>query len=1039
LKTTKAFLDSLFESTPEGILVIDSSIQVLRTNQEFTRQFGYSETDLQALGSLAHTLKPPFGKNSTSLLRQAVEGEKIEAECKFQSKNGNERDILLRTIPIHVDGTVLGAYMIFSDITERKLIEKRLRESEYHLKTVLDNLMTGVIVVEAETHRIVNANPAALKMMHRTSEQVIGHECHNFLCPNEKGKCPITDLKESLDRSECILLTREGRSIPILKTVALTSINGRLHLIESFMDISDVKSSDQALKDSENRYRSIFESFQDIYFRSNREGVIEEISPSIQTRAGFLPEEVIGRPVTDFFLDPADRKNFKKTLEAKGVVHDHELTLITKDKSIRHVSVTANIWTDSVDKKVLGVEGVLYDITERKQNRDLLAREARKLTTIISSLEKGILLTDANGVIIEANDYFLNLIKWKRAEVLGKPLSDFGCGFPASAIIRSMDQLRLRSNSTSIEEQLSFQDMALIMRLKFIKDEESFSGFVMDLTNVTELDSARKKAEGVEKAKSEFLANMSHEIRTPMNGILGMSDLVLDTDLSAEQREYIKGIKTSAQAMMTLINDILDFSKAEARKLILETTRINLERFVLDSVSPLSLAAHKKKIEVIINISPDIDYDILGDISRLKQILTNLLSNAVKFTKHGHIRISITENSTPENDEVRLNFMVEDTGIGINLEKQQSIFGAFSQADGSVTRKYGGTGLGLSICKQLVELMGGRIWVESHEGKGSCFHFTVNVGKYQDPTGITKVGFKADFKQLPMLVVDDNLQVHAMLKEALNQLHFSPQFTTSAEQAISLFDKSRNSGLPFALVLIDGYLPGLGTFILQDEMRQDESLAKRSILMLNDTAIQSDSVPWKKLGVKHFLEKPITQSRLLEAVNCLFNPNLKEEVEEHLPIPPKKQNESHPNFNILVAEDNIVNRKLVYHLLQKNGHQVTSVSDGAQALSAWEKGTFDIILMDVQMPTMDGYQATRVIREREKGGVKHTPIIALTAHAMEDDREICLNHGMDDYVSKPIKPDILINTIEKTIGKNKNRNGDSVSSPAFRKDPEEIT
>jgi len=1029
MKTTKAFLDSLFENTSESALVIDCSLQVLRVNHEFIRQFGYSSIDLNSRYPLPRTVEFSDETDPTSLFRQAVEGDSIEMECRLRSKNGSGHDVLLKTVPIRVDETILGAYILFSDITERKQMEKHLRESEHHLNTVLDSLLIGVVVIESETHRIVTANPAALKMMRRTRDQVIGHECHYFLCPTEKGKCPITDLNDSLDRSERSLITADGERIPILKRVAVTPINGRPHLIESFMDISDIKATHQALAKSENRYRSIFESFQDIYFRCNKEGVIEEISPSIKNRAGYYPDEVIGRPVTDFFQNPSDRKEFRRLLYEKGFIRGYELRLVTKDNSTRDVSVTANRWIDKDEKKGYGVEGVLYDITERKRSRDLLTREARKLTTIISSLEKGILLTDGKGFIIEINDYFLNLIKKERDDVVGKQLSDFGHKFPTCTILDGMEQLRLRPDASSIEKQLTFENMEFIMRLKPITDEGSFSGFIIDLTDVTELVTARKKAEGVEKAKSEFLANMSHEIRTPMNGILGMSDLVLGTDLNAEQHEYIKGIKTSAQAMMTLINDILDFSKAEARKLVLETKRIDLERFVLDSINPLSLTAHKKKLEFIVDISPEIEYDIMGDFSRLKQILTNLLSNAVKFTKHGYIRIAIDEENPSKSDEVRLHFLIEDTGIGIDLEKQQSIFGVFSQADGSVTRKYGGTGLGLSICKQLVELMGGRIWVESREGKGSRFHFTIHAAKYHDPAGNSGAAVKPDFKRLPMLIVDDNLQVQAMLKEAMLRLNFSPQFTSNAEQAISLFDKSKNSGLPFALVLIDGYLPGLGTFILQDEMRQDPSLAKRSVLMLNDASLKSDSKPWEKLGVELFLEKPITRSRLHKIINRLFMPAGIKEEEEPAAAKPKKPR-VFQSFNILVAEDNIVNRKLVYHLLQKNGHRVTSVSDGEQALNAWEKGTFDIILMDVQMPNMDGYEATRLIREKEKNSSSHTPIIALTAHAMEGDRDRCLKNGMDDYVSKPIKPDILIGSIEKNIGKNKKRDVMRTSPPS---------
>lgn len=788
--------------------------------------------------------------------------------------------------------------------------------------------------------------------------------------------------------------------------------------------------------------RALMENLPDnIYFKDDQSRFIR-ISHAMARWFGLPnPNDAVGKSDRDFFTD-----------EHANQARQDELTLMARGEAVLGKE-ECETWPDgrrtwvSTSKlplrdehgKVVGTFGISRDITEQKEAINALRSSERLNRMIVDTANDAFIAMDCSGTVIDWNNEAERTFGWKRAEVLGEPLADLiiPVGDRAAhweGLKRFNETRTARIIGRRIEVMALHRDgqeFPVELAIVPILQEENvfFAAFVHDISmrKLAEesLRRGKEAAEAANRAKSDFLANMSHEIRTPMNAILGMTELVLDSELTPLQRDYLTTVRDSGESLLRLLNDILDFSKIEAGKLELEETLFSLREVIGDTLKSLAIRANRERLELIHHIAPVVPDALLGDPSRLRQIVVNLVGNAIKFTERGEVvvRVTVIDDNEPQSSSatassttreqtarrVRLQFVVSDTGIGIPAEKLRVIFQAFEQADTSTTRKYGGTGLGLAICSRLVDCMGGRIWAESQLGCGSQFHFTASFAVSEvaplRPLGRAVQGTRT-------LVVDDNATNRVILDEMLRNWGMLPTCAASVAEAVVILADAKQRHEPFGLVISDVHMPHEDGFQLAEYLQRDPRVSGPVVILLTSGDRPGDGLKCKQFNVAAYLRKPPKQSELFDAIVSSLGIS-QSEPEQSSKL--KSAGIELPPLRVLLVEDSVVNQKLALGILQRSAHQVRVANNGREAVEILAREPFDVVLMDVQMPEMDGLDATRAIREAEQHGQPRVPIIAMTAHAMTGDREKCLAAGMDHYVTKPVRAQLLFDAMRSVI------------------------
>ncbi|WP_442511114.1 response regulator [Novipirellula sp. SH528] len=731
-----------------------------------------------------------------------------------------------------------------------------------------------------------------------------------------------------------------------------------------------------------------------------------------------VAERIYGRPLKElastpnYWLEavhPDDRAKVERRvgrlLKRKNIEHDYRI--VRPDGSVVWLHDRVSVVHDS-QRNPIYVGGIGTDITAIRES------EAR-YSSLVESMPMHVVRKSRSGKVLFANQTYCNTVGLTLDQMVGKRDRDL---FPPELAKKySLNDRRVVETGKVVKAVEEFENAeGERSYFEFFKapvhdSNGNISGIQVMFWDVSErvraeeeVRVAKEVAENANRAKGEFLANMSHEIRTPMNGIIGMSELLLNTSPSAEQRDYLNMVKNSADSLLRLLNDILDFSKIEAGKLDLEQRAFRLRDHVGQTVRTLGPLAGSNGVELLCHFDPDLPETVVGDAGRLGQIVMNLVGNAIKFTAKGEIEVDVATIATSD-DSISVHFSVRDTGIGIPADRQQAIFESFSQADPSTNRQFGGTGLGLTVSTQLVEMMQGRIWVESEVDQGTTFHFTARFGIDTKPQPQTEL---AVLRGIPVLVVDDNERLRRILDELLGHWGMEVTLAESGMDAITELKRAAAAGQPYRIVLIDSLMFDIDGFGIAARMQELSGLGTYHTIMLATCAKAGDVERCRKLGVARYLQKPVVQSDLLETLLQISGSERASQVNSI--GEPKHE---YRKLKILLVEDGVVNQKVAVGLLSQQGHEVIVANDGLEAIAALDKQAFDIVLMDVQMPNMDGLEATKAIRKKETAGIRRTPIVAMTAGAMKGDEQHCLEAGMDSYLSKPIQPKLLFEEIEK--------------------------
>jgi two-component system sensor histidine kinase/response regulator len=998
---------------------------------------------------------PEFRDTMTHAFEACVrDGTPFDVELQLITAKG--RCVWVRSIG-EADRDAAGAIRrvqgAFQDISERKAGEAKTRELAERLTTTLESLTDAFFTVDRDW-RFTYVNQEAERMFRRPRAELLGRDMLATF-PEGRGTFAYQEYERALRDNVAVQFeTFFARRATWFDSRAFPSTQG---LAVYVRDVTAVRQAAESLRKSEERFRLLGKATNDairdwdlvtdaLWWNEGIENLFgyrrEEVDPAIKSWTDHIHPEDLAR-VTD---------GIRQVIEHGGDGWTDEYRFRRQDGSYAYVLDRGHIIRDAGGKAVRMIGG-MTDLTDRKRTENALRESNEQFEQLADNITDAFWIRSPDMQKVHYVSPAFERIWGRPAEALyasPERWAEFTLPEDRERVLGAFAELTGDVPSLDIEYRIvrpggeirwvrvrGFQvrDAAhkLIRLTGIVTDttERQLAAGMLQMSleeisranealraEIVERKLAEDAAETANRAKSEFLANMSHEIRTPLNGVVGMTDLALGTDLTAEQREYLEMAKASGESLMTVINDILDFSKIEAGQLAVEVIPFDLSDSLAAALKLLATRAHVKGLELAYEIRPDVPTALLGDPGRLRQVITNLIGNAIKFTEHGEVVLTVYAE-TQTDDEATLRFSVSDTGIGIPQEQHAAIFKPFTQADGTTTRKYGGTGLGLAISTTLVGLLGGRIWLESEPGKGSTFSFNVrfDLQKASVPAATSRQAQTDHLRDIPVLVVDDNTANRRIVEAMLKRWGMKPTLVGSGRAGVAAMQTSKTAGTAFPLVLIDTQMPEMDGFSVAEEIKRDPALAGATLLMLTSAGRQGDGARCRELGIAAYLMKPISEADLLQAILAALGapsgaPDRPQVVTRH------SLREDRRKLCILLAEDNKVNQLLAVRLLGKRGHTVVVAGTGREALAALDEpgsGGFDLILMDVQMPDMDGFEATAIIRAREKSSGYHLPIIAMTAHSMKGDEERCLAAGMDGYVSKPIQVEQLFATIETVV------------------------
>jgi PAS domain S-box-containing protein len=976
---------------------------------------------LEALRTRKHirsgVLYKPDGHYFASYVREDLKG-KLVVPKKLSDGAVWEKNRLLLTSPVSLGDHQLGSLYLEADLTD---LQERLRRFEQLTVLVATGSLFIFYFLTAALQRSITQ---PIQDLAGVARLISARKAYSLRAPALPGKelCQLSaDFNHMLEEIE-----RRDAELTKARDTLEHRVADRTGELES--EISERRQAEKALRERTSILNTLIASNPIAIVAQDMHGRIELANPAFHELFGYTHEEALGKPLDDLIATgdlKAEANTLYQNVLARKIVHKISQR---RRKDGLLVDVEIHGVPLLIDGNPRGAFALYQDISHRVQVEKAIRESEERFRTLSEAAPVGIFCADADGQILYLNN--------RLAEMTGRPAEEsLGSGWAMTihpedreatgkiwraGIAMGMelkDECRLLTPEGHVN-RIEWQTRVLH------GPDGSLQGFVGVIEDVTKrraaeqrLFEAKEAAEAANRAKSEFLANMSHEIRTPLNGIMGMTDLALETELSAEQQEYLATVKLSADSLLAVINDILDFSKIEAGRIDLEVIQFDLRDCVEGTLKTLALRADEKGLELLCEVAPEVPDVVEGDSSRLRQVLVNLVGNAIKFTNKGEVALKAHVEAGDGKDRI-VHFTVLDTGVGIPPEKQNLIFQPFAQADASTTRKYGGTGLGLTISTRLVGMMGGKMWVESEVGRGTQFHFTVRL-RAADAKVIV-VGTIAPPELLhgvKVLVVDDNRTNRRILEGMLKCWETKPTSVEGGEEALAELSVARDSGEPYGLILTDMHMPKMDGFSLVERIRQRPELSTATIMMLTSAGHRGDAARCQELGVAAYLLKPIRQSELREAIARVLGARAQKGV---IPLVTRYslQDARDPSafLRVLLAEDNPVNQRLVTRLLDKRGHRVVVAANGHEVLEALEKESFDLVLMDVQMPDMDGLEATAAIRKKEKISGLHQAVIALTAHAMKGDRERCLEAGMDGYLSKPIRPRELDAILESYVG-----------------------